>query len=116
MDPNDSTRSDAPTPLLSAEMAAERLGLAVSTLYEWLGKSDAGELVIRSQPVSIEYLQGGANGQGRIRIEADEVERILQLMRVAPSPRPTRRPPSSRHPNLPHIHVRLGRPDDGQQI
>ena len=110
MDPNRPTQPNGPTPLLSAEQAAERLGLAVSTLYEWLGKSDVGELLIRGQLVTIEYLQGGANGQGRIRIEADEVERIKDLMRVRPSPRPARRPPSSRHPNLPHIHFRLGRP------
>ena len=96
--------------LLSARAAACRLGIAVSSLYDWLGQSDRGLLVIRGQPVTIDYLQAGARGQGRIRIEPGEVERLKNLMRVRPQPSLPRRPPV-RQASFPGIKVPLGRPD-----
>jgi hypothetical protein len=95
---------------LTAQEAARRLGVAVTSLYDWLGQSDRGLLVIRGQPVTIDYLQGGAQGQGRIRIEAHEVERLRSLMRVRPQLTPPRRPPT-RPATFPGITVPLGRPD-----
>jgi hypothetical protein len=96
--------------LLSAREAARWLGMAVASLYDWLGQSDRGLLVIRGQPVTIDYLQGGPRGQGRIRIEATEVERLKDLMRVQPQRIVPRRPPL-RHQSFPGITVPLGRPD-----
>ena len=80
-------------------------------MYEWLAQSDAGELVIRGQPVTIDYLQGGPKGQGRIRIEAGEVERLKELQRVKPRLAKKRRPPRRRE-QYPGIFVELGDPDD----
>ncbi|REJ69558.1 MAG: DNA-binding protein [Planctomycetota bacterium] len=97
--------------LLSSDEAAKSLGISVLTLYEWLGRSDCGEFCIRGQPMTIEYLQGGAKGQGRIRIEEQEVERLKEAMRVRPQPPRKRRPPSKPQ-NFPGITVPLGRPDD----
>lgn len=96
---------------LTTAAAASRLGIAVTTLYDWLGQSDRGLLVIRGQPVTIDYLLGGRNGQGRIRIERQEVERLRELMRVRPRPTPARRPSIPRD-RFVGIHVPLGRPDD----
>ena len=72
-------------------------------MYQWLADSDTGTLVIRGQPVTIDYLQGGPKGQGRIKIEAREVERLKELMRVRPRPPWQRRPPTKLHhyPRLP---------------
>jgi hypothetical protein len=99
------------TELLTTRAAAGELGLSVASLYDWLGQSDRGLLVIRGHPVTIEYFQGGPQGQGRIRIEAAEVERIRELMRVRPQhARPIRRP-VPRH-TFPGITVPLGRPDN----
>lgn len=95
--------------LLSAREAARRLGITVATLYDWLGQSDRGLLVIRGQPVTIDYLQGGSQGQGRIRIEIREVERIKDLMRVRPQRLAPRRQPI-RQSSFPGITVPLGRP------
>jgi hypothetical protein len=95
--------------LLSAREAARRLGVAVPTLYDWLGRSDRGLLVIRGRPVTIDYLQGGPRGQGRIRIEAAEVERLMDLLRVRPAPARIRRPPAT-PARFPGITVPLGRP------
>ncbi len=83
--------------------------MAISSFYDWLAQSDAGALVIRGQNVAIDYLQGGAKGQGRIKIEAREIERLKELMRVRPRPVPTRRPPTQRH-SYPSIYVKLGNP------
>jgi hypothetical protein len=95
--------------LLSTSAAAQRLGVANTTLYGWLGQSDRGSLVIRGQPVTISYFQGGPRGRGRIKIEAHEVERLKQLMRVRPRPdRPRRHP--TRSDSFPGITVPLGRP------
>ncbi len=96
--------------LLIAREAARRLGLAVTTLYDWLGQSDRGLLVIRGQPVTINYLQAGPQGQGRIRLEAGEVERLKELMRVRPQ-RSTPRQLPVRQESFPGITVKLGRPD-----
>ena len=95
--------------VLNTHEAAQRLGASVTTLYDWLGQSDRGLLVIRGQSVTIEYFQGGPQGQGRIRIEAAEVERIRELMRVHPQhAKPVRRPmPRQAYPG---ITVSLGRP------
>src|SRR4051794_30717466 len=82
--------------LLSARQAAQRLGLALTTLYDWLGRSDRGRLGLRGRPVQIAYLQGGARGRGRIHLEASEVERLKDLLRVQPQPRPAQRTPVRR--------------------
>jgi hypothetical protein len=95
---------------LTAQEAAGRLGIAVASLYDWLGQSDRGLLVIRGRPVTIDYLQGGAQGQGRIRIEAGEIERLKNLMRVRPQPCLPRRPPMPQV-SFPGIKVPLGRPE-----
>lgn len=97
-------------PLLSAQEAAQRLGVAVSSLCDWLARSDAGEFVLRGQPFTINYFQGGARGQGRIQIEEDEIERLREAMRVHPQTIRPRRPPV-RVQHFPGITVPLGRPD-----
>jgi hypothetical protein len=96
--------------LLSAKEAARRLAMSVTTLYDWLGQSDRGLLLIRGQPVTIQYLQGGPAGQGRIRIQASEVERLKDLLSVRPHRSRSRRLPS-RPDSFPGITVVLGRPD-----
>jgi hypothetical protein len=98
--------------LLSATEAAERLGITVTTLYDWLGQSDHSLLVIRGQRVTIHYYQSGSQGQGRIKIEADEVERLKELMRVVPQRALLRRPPMPRN-QFSGITVPLGRPPVG---
>jgi len=95
--------------LLSTQEAAEKLGISTTTLYDWLAQSDAGSFRIRGQSVTIDYYQGGPKGQGRIKIEATEVERLKELMRVKPRIQKTRRPPK-RVENYPGITVKLGRP------
>ncbi|MHC4400604.1 MAG: helix-turn-helix domain-containing protein [Planctomycetota bacterium] len=97
--------------LLSTSDAAQRLGISRATLYQWLADSNASTLVIRGQPVTIDYFQGGRKGQGRIRIETAEVERLRELMRVRPRSRPQRRPPKRRD-QYPGVYVELGDPDD----
>lgn len=96
--------------LLSTRDAAQRLGISRASLYDWLAQSDAGTFVLRGRPVTIDYLQGGARGQGRIRIEAGEVERLKELMRVRPQPARRRRSPKPQQ-HFPGITVELGRPD-----
>ena len=98
-----------PTCFLTPVQAAERLGITAATLYDWLGQSRRGLLVIRGQAVTIEYFQGGAKGQGRIRIAETEVERIQELMRVPVQSVRLRRPPI-RQAAFPGITVSLGRP------
>ena len=95
--------------LLSSREAARRLGITVATFYDWLGQSDRGLLVNLGQRASIDYLQGGPQGQGRIRIEVAEVERLKSLMRVRPNPLVPRRLPI-RPDTFPGITVPLGRP------
>ena len=96
--------------LLSSREAARRLGISTASLYDWLSQSNAGRFMLRGQPVTIDYLQGGAAGQGRIKIEAREVQRLKELMRVRPRPLTARRSPTP--PNhFPGITVKLGRPD-----
>lgn len=97
--------------LLSAPEAAVRLGISRATLYQWLANSDAGTLVIRGQPATIDYFQGGRRGQGRIRVDAAEIERLQELMRVRPRPVRPRRPPARRE-HYPGIYVPLGDPGD----
>jgi uncharacterized membrane protein len=96
--------------LLSAKKAARRLGISVLTLYDWLGQADHGLLVIRGQRVLIDYLQGGAKGQGRIQIPVQEIERIKDLMRVRSRAAAVRRAPVRRD-SFPGITVPLGRPN-----
>ena len=67
--------------------------------------------MIRGQPVTIEYFQGGPRGQGRIKIEAGEIERLKDLMRVRPNSAPQRPSPVQRAV-YPGITVKLGRPND----
>jgi hypothetical protein len=95
--------------LLSADESARELGISRATMYQWLADSDAGALVVRGQPVTIDYFQGGANGQGRIKIERREIERLRDLMRVKPRPQTRRRPPTWMQ-SYPGITVKLGRP------
>jgi excisionase family DNA binding protein len=95
--------------LLTATEAARRLGITVTTFYDWLGRSRIGELKIREQRVTIDFLQGGPRGQGRIRIEAREIVRLRELMRVR-SQTVVVRPPSVKQAQWPGIHVPLGRP------
>jgi hypothetical protein len=99
--------------LLTSREAARRLGISRTSLYDWLAQSDAGTFVIRGRPVTIDYLQGGAKGQGRIMIEASEVERLKELMRVRPRPVRHRKPPT-KCSHYPGITVKLGCPDDGR--
>lgn len=96
--------------LLTAAEAARRLGITVTTLYDWLGRSRVGELEIRGRRVTINYLQAGAKGQGRIRIEAREIDRLRELMRVQTLPI-VRRAPRTTPTHWPGISVPLGRPD-----
>jgi len=97
--------------LLSSQEAARRLGISVTSLYDWLARSDRGEFILRGKALTIDYLQGGARGQGRIQIEASEIERLLEAMRVHPRPGLERRPPS-RPQSYPGITVPLGRPEN----
>ena len=97
--------------LLSAAVAAEMLGVSVTTLYDWLSQSDYGLLKIRGASVVIDYLQGGSQGQGRIRVTEAEVLRLRELMRVRRRTAPLRRPPTPRMREFPGIDVPLGRPD-----
>lgn len=96
--------------LLTAEEAAKRLGIAVASLYDWLRQSDQSTFCLRGHAVVIEYFQGGPRGQGRIRLEAQEIDRLKNLMRVRPRQVPPRRPPARREV-FPGITVELGRPD-----
>jgi len=96
--------------LLAAAAAARRLGITVTTLYDWLGQTDRGLLVIRGRNVAIRYFQGGRQGQGRIRIEASEVVRLKELMRVHQQVPIPRRPPI-RQNAFPGITVALGHPN-----
>ena len=96
--------------LLSSQEAAGQLGISVASLYDWLARSDQGEFVLRGQLFTINYLQGGARGQGRIQIEEAEIERMKDAMRVRPQSRRKRRLPS-RQQHYPGIMVELGLPD-----
>ncbi|MEZ6093470.1 MAG: DNA-binding protein [Pirellulaceae bacterium] len=96
---------------MSSADAAQRLGISVLTLYDWLSQSDSGQFQIRGQQVTIEYYQGGRRGQGRIKISAGEIDRLLKLMKVMPRQNRTRRTPRPKQKPQ-HITVSLGRPDD----
>lgn len=94
---------------LTVSEAATALGISVPTLYGWLSSSDTGEFQIRGQPLTIDYLQGGARGQGRIRIATSEIERLQEAMRVRPRPKTGRHLPAKPRA-YPGITVPLGRP------
>ena len=95
--------------LLSVREGARRLGVTPTTLYDWLGRSDRGLLVIRGKPHTVGYFQGGPAGQGRIQIEAREIERLQDAMRVIPcASAPSRVNRLTKA--FPGITVRLGRP------
>ncbi|MCA9146315.1 MAG: DNA-binding protein [Planctomycetaceae bacterium] len=98
------------TRFLTAKVAAAVLGVSTATFYDWLAQSDAGEFEIRGNSITINYFQGGRRGQGRIQIEAAEVARIQESMRVRPKPKPRRRSPTKSQ-GFPGITVPLGRPD-----
>jgi hypothetical protein len=100
-----------PDELLSSTDAARRLGISRASLYGWLDRSDAGTLILQGQPVTVGYFQTGAKGQGRIKIEVAEVDRLKELMRVHPRPSRTRRP-AARPQAYPGITVKLGYPPD----
>ena len=95
---------------LSPTDAARLLGITVTTLYDWLSQSDYGLLQIRGERVTVDYLQAGPLGHGRIRISESEVQRLLELMRVKPKRIVTRHPPTQRTA-FPGITVSLGRPN-----
>lgn len=95
--------------LLTVGEAARRLGVKPATVYDWLGRTRIGELVIQGQRVTIDYYQTGPNGKGRIQIEAAEVDRVRELMRVKPQIHVPRQLPV-RTMNFPGITVPLGRP------
>lgn len=97
--------------LVSAEEASQRLGLKRNTLYSWLNQSDKGSLLIRGRPVTVAYFQAGPRGQGRIKIEIAEVERIKSLMRVQPGSNRMRQTPL-KQASYPGINVPLGRPTE----
>jgi len=97
--------------LLSSNQAASALGVTVPTLYGWLSQSDVGEFQLRGQPVTISYFQGGGKGQGRIKIPAKEIDRLLALMAVKPRKLPTRQPHRPRR-SMQHITSNLGRPEE----
>jgi len=96
--------------LLTAQEAAVRLGIKVTTLYDWLGQSDHGLLEIHGQAVTIEYFQSGRRGQGKIQIFESEIKRLRELMRVQPRKAFTRRRPTPAI-SFPGIVVPLGRPE-----
>lgn len=100
-----------PTFLLNAKQAAERLGLSRAGFYAWIAASDAGTLVLRGQNFTIEYFQGGAKGQGRIRITESEINRILDAMKARPR-KIVPRKKSLSHGHFPGITVPLGIPED----
>ena len=95
--------------LLTTGQAAQRLGISTASLYSWLAQSNAGTFRLHGEPVTIDYVQSGARGGGRIRIKSREVARLLELMRVRPSPSHVRRPPVQQS-QFPGITVKLGRP------
>lgn len=97
--------------LLSSQDAARLLGISTATLYDWLAQSDAGTFMIRGQLTTINYYQGGRKGQGRIKIDRQELERLLELMLVSPKSQPIRRTPR-KQTLMQHITAKLGRPDD----
>ena len=99
------------TERLSSDDAASRLGISRATFYGWLAESDSGCFVIRGVSVSINYYQSGRCGQGRIQIDAEEIERLLSLMKVSPSPKQPLRS-IRKKPSLTHITATLGRPED----
>jgi hypothetical protein len=96
--------------LLTSEESAQRLGISTTSLYSWLAQSNAGTFSLHGQPVTIDYIQSGARGQGRIRIEAGEIARLRNLMRVKPRSVPSRLPPAKQI-GFPGIVVKLGRPE-----
>jgi hypothetical protein len=97
-------------PLLDSRDSAAFLGISVTTLYDWLRQSDEGTFELRGQATTINYYQGGRHGQGRIKIEPSEIERLQQLMRV--HPRPQKKPRQLiKLQQFPGITVPLGRPD-----
>lgn len=98
--------------LLTTRESARRPGISVSTLYLWLAQSNAGEFAIRGRPITIEHYQTGARGQGRIRIDVREIDRLKDAMLVRrSSPLERRLPIQPAH--YPGITVKLGRPDRG---
>ena len=97
--------------LLTADDAATQLGVSRTTLYDWLAQSDGGRFMLRGQLVTINYLQGGRRGQGRIKIERTEVDRLMELMRVNPKLTRVRVAPRPKAA-LRHISAKLGRPVD----
>jgi hypothetical protein len=95
--------------LLTAQDSARRLGVSVASMYDWLSQSDRGTFMIRGASVTIDYFQTGPRGQGRIHLEAREVERLKSLFRIRPQkPIPRREP--VRRAQFPGIFVELGRP------
>lgn len=99
-----------PDELLTPAEAASRLGITRTTFYDWLGRSRRGLLEIHGLRVTIEFFQTGAKSQGRIRVEAREIARLKELLRVVPTAVRERRPIVPRN-SFPGITVPLGRPD-----
>lgn len=95
--------------LLSTKRAARRLGVSVTTLYDWLGRSDRNLFVLHGRVVTIAYFQSGARGQGKILLEGAEIDRLRELMRSHPKNTLRRRLPLAAT-SFPGVNVPLGRP------
>jgi hypothetical protein len=65
--------------------------------------------MLRGQSLTIQYLQGGSRGQGRIKPEESEIERLKDAMRVHPHSSVARHQTVQRE-HYPGITVPLGRP------
>lgn len=97
-----------PDDLVNTSEAARRLGIARTTLYQWLAQSTGGTFALRGRSVTIEFFQTGRRGQGRIQIAAQEIERLRQCMKV--TPRRQQPPRVTAPPVFPGITAPLGRP------
>ncbi|MBA4020254.1 MAG: molybdenum-pterin-binding protein [Pirellula sp.] len=107
----ESAISEAPAPrqLLTPAQAACVLGIERTTLYGWLGLARRGLLVLGGRPFDLTFRQTGAAGQGRILLEAAEVERLREHLLVRPRTFVERRPRLPTR-SFPGIHVPLGKP------
>lgn len=95
--------------LLTPAQAASVLGIERTTFYGWLGLARRGLLVLGGRPFDLTFRQTGAAGQGRILLEAAEVERLREHLLVRPRTFVERRPRLPTR-SFPGIHVRLGKP------
>lgn len=110
--PDGSGGADVPTSarrLLTPTQAAAALGIERTTFYGWIGLARRGLLILRGRRFELAFRQTGAAGQGRILIEAGEIERLQDHLLVRPQLVIERRPRTPTR-EFPGIHVPLGRP------